>query len=108
MAWAKRGKSQYYYRSRRIGNQVIREYLGSGLEAELSARLDVHRREQRRDDRDAWVSFVCCVREADRLLEDLNRRNRLLASVILLVSGWYSHKGEWRRRRVYRNRRTPD
>ena len=63
MAWLKRGSSRYYYRSTRAGKRVFREYLGSGPEAELSAELDSHRREQRRENRESWTSFVSCLRK---------------------------------------------
>ena len=85
---------------------VFREYLGSGPEAELSAELDNHRRDQRRENRETWTSFVSCLREADRLLDNLNQRSRLLVSAVLLSVGWHSHKGEWRRRRVYSNKKS--
>ena len=44
MAWVRRGRKLYYYRTRRVGGRVLREYLGSGPEAELAAALDSARR----------------------------------------------------------------
>src|SRR5271157_4124149 len=104
MAWAKRGQSAYYYRSTRVGKRVVSEYLGSGPEAEISARLDTRRREQRRESRELWDRFVARLQEADRLLAEMSRRSQLLASAILILSGLHNHNGEWRRRRVNRTR----
>jgi hypothetical protein len=104
MAWAKRGQSAYYYRSQRVGKRVVSEYLGSGPEAEISARLDSRRREQRRETRELWNRSVARLQEADRLLDELSRRSQLLASAVLILSGLHNHNGEWRRRRVNRTR----
>src|SRR5262245_54846358 len=38
--WQRRGKKLYYYRTRRVGRRVVREYFGSGPEAVLAAALD--------------------------------------------------------------------
>jgi hypothetical protein len=102
MAWQKRGKSHYYYRSRRVGTKTFRDYMGSGQVAQLSAELDVQRREQRQADRTGWVDFVSHVQEADAALESLNRHCRVLAAAVLLIQGFHCHNGEWRRYRVRR------
>ena len=104
MAWRNRKNSKCYCRSLRVGKRVLSEYLGSGPEAELSAKLDILRREQRRDSRETWLRLVSCLRDGDRLLENLTKSARLLTYAVLVLSGLHAHKGEWRRRRVYRNR----
>jgi hypothetical protein len=103
MAWEKRHKSTYYYRSLRVGKKVRRDYMGSGPEAQLSADLDIQRRERRLVERVGWTDFVARVREADAALENLSRHCRLLMAVVLLAQGFHSHNSEWRKYRVRRN-----
>ena len=52
MAWEKRNGRPVYYRSRREGPRVVRDYF-SGPEARLAAALDEHRRLQRHAERQA-------------------------------------------------------
>jgi hypothetical protein len=103
MAWEKRRKSTYYYRSRRIGNKVCRDYMGCGQEAQRSAELDVQRRVQRQAERTGWADFVSRMEEADAALENLSRYCRLLTAAVLLTQGFHSHNGEWRRYRARRH-----
>jgi hypothetical protein len=104
MAWEKRDKARYYYRSRRIGRKVTRQYLGCGPIAHMSAELDEQRRSERSAQRSAWADFHTRISEADAALDALSRHCRLLAWGILLVHGVHNHRGEWRRRRVFRNK----
>jgi hypothetical protein len=104
MAWEKRDKCRYYYRSRRVGSKVSREYLGCGPIAQMSAELDVQRRCDREAYRTTWADVQAQLQEADARLDDLNRHCRLLASAVLIAHGFHQHHGEWRRRRVFRNR----
>jgi hypothetical protein len=108
MAWSTRRNSRSYRRSRRVGKQVLTDCLGSGPEAELSARLDELRREQRRANQTLWLLLLSSLEQSDRLLDELNLLNQLLAASLLLLSGWHVHNTEWRRRCVYRNRRARD
>jgi hypothetical protein len=104
MAWQQRGKSHFYYRSRREGTKTFRDYMGRGPEAELSANLDIQRREQRQAARAGWAEFVARVQEADAALDNLSRHCRLLAATVLLTHGFRCHNGEWRRYRVRRRK----
>jgi|ERR1700730_17124162 hypothetical protein len=104
MAWEQRKNARYYYRSRRVGDSVRRDYMGRGQEATLSAELDLRRREQSQVDLTSWADFVSRLGKADRLLEDLTRDCRLLVSAVMLSAGYHCWNGEWRRRRVYRTR----
>lgn len=102
MAWEKRRRGTFYYRSRRVGDRVHRDYMGRGEIAELSAQLDSRRREQRKVNQATWAEFVSRIQHADALVDNLARHCRLLATAVFVSSGYHSHNGEWRRRRVYR------
>src|SRR5262245_6173527 len=101
MAWVTRGDRAYYYRSRRVGTLVQREYLGSGKAAQEAADGIEQRRAQRATDAEA-------VREAEqRHAEATAPLEWLLVIVDLAVRatlgrrGYHQHAhGAWRRRRV--------
>jgi hypothetical protein len=89
----------YFYRFRRIGGRVVREYAGCGRVAELAAelhRLDAERqalaRQEEADRLDEWQ------REAGLVRSVLARANEVIAAV-LPAAGWHRHNREWRRRR---------
>jgi hypothetical protein len=103
MAWVRRGRKDYYYRTRRRGGRVQRDYFGSGPEAQLAAALD----EQRRRDRQACREAAEAVRtrwdcvavplESLRILVDE------LLKAALLGAGYRQHeRGPWRKRRNVR------
>jgi len=82
-----------------VNGRIVREYVGTGLVAELAARLDAEewagrracieaaRAERRRlDEADAQISRLCELADA-------------LSRSALLLAGYRQHdRGEWRRR----------
>lgn len=48
MGWERRGQKRYYYRTRRVGRRVVKDYVGSGDAAALAAQLDAWSRQQRK------------------------------------------------------------
>jgi hypothetical protein len=101
MAWQTRGNSAYYYRSRREGGRVVRDYFGGGPEAELAAELD----RRRRAERIALVAEAEADRErhatAARPLDELALLTDLLLDTTLAVAGYHRHdRGPWRKRRA--------
>lgn len=94
-------RGRYYTRSRKVNGRVVREYVGSGVVAELAAQLDAVSREERQ----AAAAVRRAVRtDLDALAEkfsDLNERCELLTRAALVLAGYRQHKrGEWRKRRV--------
>jgi hypothetical protein len=91
----------YYYRVRKVQGRVVREYVGRGRVAELTARLDGLERQKRERER-AERQAERAEREAlDSPLKELNDLADLLACAALLAAGYHQHKrGEWRKRRV--------
>ncbi len=87
----------YYYRPVRIGGQPRRIYLGTGAVGRVHELLD------RRDRRDRAAAAAKRGDAARRAQEcgRLGRRGwalaRTLAHAGMVLSGWYSHRGEWRR-----------
>ena len=99
MAWEKRGSGSYYYRKRRSGDRVVSEYVGTGLFAELLGEADALERDQRALEREAErqerEEMLAVDREIDQVVELI----RALTHGMLLISGYHTHKGQWRKRR---------
>ena len=99
MGWETRhGSGRYYTRSRKVNGRIIREYVGTGLVAELAAQQDVGARAQRLAERkrlqqeDArWTSTAAPLTELSRLLDGLT-------AAALIAAGYHQHhRGAWRK-----------
>ncbi len=98
MSWEKRGKSDYYYRKYRIGNRVVSAYIGKGYEANLVADEDdtlrsikknvIQRNKQEKD----------FEKKMDRKLDSMESEIASVVNSLLLISGYRTHKGQWRKR----------
>jgi hypothetical protein len=101
MAWeTRRNGRRYYYRARRIGGRVVKEYVGAGLGADLAAaeeaakvRQAAKRAEERRADRHRLAA-------ADDVLAALDAITDTLTRATLTAAGYHQHhRGAWRKRR---------
>jgi hypothetical protein len=97
MGW---DRGRYYTRLRKVNGCVVREYVGTGRVAELTAELDALAREKRRLDaldlRDRRAELAAL--DAD--VKALTETTELLARAALLAAGFHRHRrGEWRKRR---------
>lgn len=95
MAWENRSGNRYYYRKRRIGRQVVSEYIGAGLDGEQAAEDDAQARQElqlQREQRRQAEQLDADLRQADEL-------TRALVNAALLLAGYHPHKRTWRRRR---------
>jgi hypothetical protein len=91
---------KYYYRNRRIGKQVISEYIGTGHTALLMSQLDEHEREQAKLRRRAWKEIQRREAAIDAQIDELGDHIKALVDAHLIISGMHQHKREWRRKRA--------
>jgi hypothetical protein len=101
MGWeTRRGQGRYYTRSRKVNGRIIREYVGTGLVAELVAQQDAEARARRLAERERlqqeearWASTAAPLTELSRLLDGLT-------AATLIAAGYHQHhRGAWRKTR---------
>jgi hypothetical protein len=98
MGW---DKGRYYTRSKKVNGRVVRQYVGTGRAAELAAQVDALVRQQRHDERLAFLAEKADIDDLDADLAILAERTDLLTRAALLAAGFRQHKrGEWRKRRA--------
>jgi hypothetical protein len=105
MAWEKRERGGLYYtRSKKVNGRVVREYVGGGHLAEVTARMDAEERRHREEEAALWRKERERLEALDGLTEELYEAGEVLAKAALLAAGYHQHKrGEWRKRRGARN-----
>lgn len=101
MGWERRQRGgTYYTRSRRVAGRVVREYVGTGPLAELTAAVDADARAERAAARQRLLverQRVDTVSAAVSAVADLAEA---LARVALVAAGYRRHdRGQWRKRR---------
>jgi hypothetical protein len=100
MAWEQGPRGQKYYtRTLRAGGRRVRQYLGSGPQAQAAAAADALRRAERQAQAAACRRERDRLREADGLVLELFEMANLVASAALVASGHHRHGGEWRAKR---------
>lgn len=101
MGWEKRGNKQYYYEKRRVGDKVYSKYIGNGPSADLMSAL-VEYGQLVKSLKQAEIEIMRSELEEDRAVErhldQIGSWIRTLTSAILLVNGYHTHKGQWRKR----------
>lgn len=100
MGWEQKGESKYYYQKYRAGNRVVSKYIGRGEIAELIAEEDDHKRARNRMGRDKQKRELEKERQYDQLTDLIYNRNTSVAKALLLINGYHTHKGQWRKKRV--------
>ncbi len=106
MAWETRsgGEGRYYTRSKRVGDRVVREYVGTGDVAELIALQDEQRRELRKmKQMSEEIAFREKVAPIEQMAKDVENLVQLLDTELernLNETGIYFHRGSWRKRRT--------
>ena len=107
MGWERRGNQSYFYRSRRSGGRVVKEYVGAGRLAKLAAAEIGNRRQDREEARIRHRR----MRHELLALESLASTGQVeftqRAERVLDRAGFHFHRGEWRRRRARRYPKRP-
>jgi len=99
MAFETRGNGSYYYRKERDGAHVRSVYVGSGETARLIAMLDAAHSDERETARHDERAKRAKIEAHDEALDELSRLADAVATGVLLVAGFHTHKRQWRRRK---------
>lgn len=94
MAW----KNGYYYRNKRIGDKVVSEYVGGGYLGEFVAQADEEQRQAAQAKRQAWQAIVDADKQLDAMIDEVTEAMNVYAGALMLISGHYQHKRQWRKK----------
>jgi hypothetical protein len=100
MAWDNRGQGRYYYKSVRIGKQVVRRYVGTGPLAEFVAEKDAEARANRLAAAEACELLKSYLGELDESMEQHRQIIDLVTSGVLMAAGYHQplHRTCWIKR----------
>ena len=100
MPWESRnGAGRYFTRSRRVNGRVVREYLGTGIAAEIAAAESVARAQSAQAHADQLRCYQAEYRAVEDAILALNHILEGMTRATLLVRGYHQHhRGEWRKR----------
>lgn len=100
MGWETRHRRRYYYRARKVNGRVVRDYVGTGLFAELAADADAEAQQQRQAQRQAEREERQRLDALDTHLIELHHAIEDLVHATLVLAGYHRHhRGAWRKRR---------
>jgi hypothetical protein len=100
MAWERRRRGFFYYRSKRVGGRVVKQYYGPDPIGQLAADLAQEARARRAEDAAALCAEQARLEALDRPPAALDRAGALLAVAVLTAAGYRRYNyGPWRRRR---------
>ncbi len=101
MSWDRKSNGRkYYYRCKRVDGKAVKEYVGRGPRAEQAAVQDAEARIQKMLDQQHWMCRLARIETACEPLSGLLNASTLLTRSVLVVCGYYLHKGhEWRERK---------
>lgn len=104
MSLEQRGKHQYYYRKRRVGNQVLSTYFGKGETSALLAGMEEGRRAEKLLKKRAEELERKRIAELEAPVNEVDDLIHALIKGVLLISDHHTHKGEWRQKRYGKER----
>ena len=98
MAWEHRGDRTYYYRSRKIGGRVVKEYIGGELAGMLAEREDQRRWRKRDAERAALQADQDAFEAAAAAHDAFARAADALMTAALFEASYHRHdRGQWRK-----------
>jgi hypothetical protein len=98
MSWECRGNRRYYYRSRRQGDRVIKQYVGADLLANQLAQEDELRHSKEQERRLAEQAERERLDLLDAPVRDLWKTVDCMVNAAMLLAGYRRHhRGEWRK-----------
>jgi hypothetical protein len=101
MGWERRGNRLYFYAATRVGDRVVKRYVGAGEVAELAARLDALGHDERDSEADARRRAREELAELDAALAPLDELADAAVAAALVAAGFHRHhRGPWRKRRA--------
>ncbi len=100
MPWKKRGSKSYYYHSQRINGHVINKYLGRAHAAQTDAQRAAALSDERARERAESEKYDYMFEQYDNVQSHIN----LLVDVHMVLAGYHKHKGQWRKKRIFKNK----
>ena len=102
MGWERRGQRRYYYRARRDGDRVIKEYVGpeDSLKAKNAAKEDTETRATKATIRSVEQERRQVFEATQAQVAALGQMAGDIINGALLAAGFHQHcRGTWRRKR---------
>ncbi len=104
MGWEQRGNHSYYYYKRRVGRQIVSDYVGRGTVARAIADVQANDAESMRLLKQREREKARSAREAlEQPQQEIREIGELITGVVCAVlnlNGYHSHKGQWRYKRM--------
>src|SRR5688500_5666437 len=101
MAWeTRRNGRRYYYRSKRVGGRVVKEYLGGGAWINSMLWLEGRDRERAAEEQAQSKAERAKADELDAAVVEFCRFVDEVTREALTAAGYHRHdRGQWRKRR---------
>ena len=100
MGWEERNGRKYFYHKTRIGSRVYSFYMGKGIHAyNKRAMMENKQREE-----EVYRKLVEEEKKNDKKLNAYHTLVNQLADAVLVLNGYHTHKGEWRKKRDCRRK----
>ena len=100
MAWEKRGRRKYLYRSfRGTDSRVRKAYVGTGVVAQAAAKGHAKAQAELKADAKAAHALAAELVPLEAMAEQLDEGIDTLVEATLRISGFHKHNGTWRKQR---------
>jgi hypothetical protein len=99
MGWEQRGNSNYSYKKERDGARVRSVYVGNGEIAQMISTIQSTSPLLERLARSVKSSETVGQEKVEELIDQLSDRICLVTQATLLLTGFHTHKRQWRKLR---------